>query len=109
MLFILYVPRVICSILALKNEKEMFPMYANVRKWSFIFNCVALVAGVLTFIAYDIYMFGGKSYLYILLAVCVSIVYLGMDYHWTNCVTFYNTHPHNRSYDVNWIFSDSEP
>jgi len=108
-LFILYVPRVICSILALKNEKEMFPMYANVRKWSFIFNCVALVAGVLTLIAYDIYMFAGESYLYILLAVCVSIVYLGMDYHWTNCVTFYNTHPHNRSYDVNWIFSDSEP
>ena len=39
----------------------------------------------------------------------VCLLYLGVDYHWTNCVVFYSKHPPKRKEKISWIDSDSEP
>ena len=87
-LFPVYVPRFLLAILSIKNEK-MFNNYAKVRRATFFFNILVLLGGLFAFIVVDILKFGGAHYLLILLALIIVLVYLGVDYHWTNCVVFF--------------------
>lgn len=107
-LFLLYLPRAFLAIMSLKNE-TLFQTYAKTRKATFILNVILLMGGILAFVIYDIFQFGGQHYLYILAAVIFSLVYLGVDYHWTNCVVFFWKHPPKRKAPIDWINSDSEP
>lgn len=108
MLFLLYIPRAILAILSLKNEK-MFSAYAKCRRFTFYLNVLLMMGGILAFVVIDIFKFGGIHYLYILAMLLVCLVYLGVDYHWTNCVVFYWQHPPKRTKPIEWIMSDSEP
>jgi hypothetical protein len=87
----------------------MFNTYAKVRRASFFANIVLLLGGVFAFIVVDILKYGGKDYLFILVALILVLVYLGVDFHWTNTVVFYSKHPPKRKAKINWIESDSEP
>ena len=72
-------------------------------------NLVLLLGGLFAFIVVDILKFGGAHYLLFLAALIAVLIYLGVDYHWTNCVVFFQRHPPKRKADINWIESDSEP
>lgn len=87
----------------------MFDCYAKTRRITFFFNCILLIGGLFAFIVLDILYKGGSSYLYILAALIGVLVFLGIDYHWTNCVVFMQKHPPKNKEDIRWIESDSEP
>lgn len=107
-LFPVYVPRFLLAILSIKNEK-MFKAYADVRRATFFLNILALLGGVFAFIIVDILKYGGSHYLFILLALISVLIYLGVDYHWTNCVVFFLKHPPKRKEAIEWLEDDSEP
>lgn len=87
----------------------MFQTYAKLRRATFFLNAILMMGGVFAFVVIDILKFGGKDYLYILAMLIACLVYLGVDYHWTNCVVFFWKHPPRRKTDISWIDSDSEP
>jgi hypothetical protein len=107
-LFPVYLPRFLLAILSWKNPK-MFNTYAKVRRASFFVNIVLLLGGVFVFIVLDIIKRAGADYLLILGTLIFVLIYLGVDFHWTNCVVFYSKHPPKRKEAINWIESDSEP
>lgn len=39
----------------------------------------------------------------------LSLIVLGIDFHFTNVVMFYMRHPPKGKADINWLDSDSEP
>jgi len=67
----------------------MFNNYAKLRRATFFMNLVLLLGGLFAFIVVDILKFGGAHYLLILAALIAVLIYLGVDYHWTNCVVFF--------------------
>ena len=108
LLFLPYFPRAILAIMSIRDEK-LFQMYAKTRRATFFLNCVLLLGGVFAFIVLDIFKYGGTHYLYMLAALIGVLLYLGPDYHFTNCVVFYMKHPPKRKEPIEWLFSDSEP
>jgi hypothetical protein len=81
----------------------MFPTYAKVRRITFFLNCVLLMGGVFAFVVLDIFKYGGIHYLYMLAALIVVLCYLGVDYHWTNCVVFHWKNPPKKKKPIDWI------
>lgn len=107
-LLFFYVPRCLLAILSWRNPK-MFSTYAKFRRASFFVNIVLLLGGVFAFVVVDIFKHGGAHYLLILAALIFVLIYIGVDFHWTNCVVFYSKHPPKRKEAIRWISSDSEP
>ena len=91
------------------RDEKLFQMYAKTRRDTFFLNCVLLLGGVLAFVVLYIFKYGGIHYMYILAALIASLLYLGADYHFTNCVVFFMKHPPKRKEPIEWLFSDSEP
>ena len=91
----------------------MFQTYAKMRKATFFLNALVLMGGVLAFVLLSIFHTDVRKinlvYFDILAMLIGCLVYLGVDYHWTNCVVFFWKHPPRRKADISWIDSDSEP
>lgn len=92
MIFFFNVIRFIYAFRAYKNMEEKFLTYAKVRLVTFWMQSVWLILNLGVCIYINIWAGSAMHYLYLIGAILVCVLVIGIDFHYLQCVLFLKNH-----------------
>ena len=83
---------------------KKYALYAKIRRITFWLQAVIGILTIIGLITADVMISGGSHYSISIGVVAGTALLVGIDYHWTEIVTFYANHPKfEKNKPIDWI------